>query len=64
MGGWIDYVASFVASISIGLILLFILGLFLGRIAKIKIWISAAKTLMVGLLTLLILFVVSLFTGA
>ncbi|MHA2027721.1 MAG: hypothetical protein ACW98U_17645 [Candidatus Thorarchaeota archaeon] len=62
--GWMEYVTSFVASISVGLTLLFILGLFLGRISKGNIWISAAKTLMAGLLTILILFVVSLMTGA
>ena len=62
--GWMDYVTSFVVSISIGLILLYMLGLFLGRISKGNIWISAAKTLMAGLLTLLILFVVALLTGA
>ena len=43
---------------------LFLLGLFLGRIARSNIWISAAKTLAAGLLTLLVLFVVSLLTGA
>ena len=62
--GWIDYIGSFIASISIGLILLFLLGLLLGRISKSNIWISALKTLMAGLLTLLVLFVVSLLTGA
>ncbi len=64
LAGLIDYVASFIASISVGLTLLFILGLFLGRISKSNIWVSAAKTLMAGLLTLLVLFVVSILTGA
>jgi predicted membrane protein (TIGR00267 family) len=62
--GWIDYVGSFLVSIGVGLIILFILGLFLGRIAKTNIWISGLKTLMAGLLTLLVLFVVSWVTGA
>jgi predicted membrane protein (TIGR00267 family) len=62
--GWIDYIGSFLVSIIVGLTILFILGLFLGRIAKTNIWINGLKTLMAGILTLLVLFVVTWVTGA
>jgi len=62
--GWIDYISSFLVSIGVGLSLLFLLGLFLGRISKTSIWISAFKTLFAGLLTMALLFVIALITGA
>ena len=64
LGGRIDIVASFILSFAIGLILLFLFGFFLGRVAKSNIWINALKTLMAGLLTLIVLFVVELLTGS
>jgi predicted membrane protein (TIGR00267 family) len=62
--GWIDYLGSFLVSIGVGLGLLFLLGIFLGRISKTSIWIGAGKTLLAGLLTLALLFIVSMLTGA
>ena len=62
--GWIDYIGSFLVSIIVGLSILFVLGIFLGRVAKTNVWISGFKTLMAGILTLLVLFVVSWVTGA
>ena len=62
--GFIDYLGSFLVSIGVGLTLLFALGIFLGRISKTNIWVSAVKTLFAGLLTLALLFVVSFLTGA
>jgi predicted membrane protein (TIGR00267 family) len=62
--GVIDYLGSFLASICVGLALLFILGIFLGKIAETSIWMSAVKTLFAGLLTLALLFIVSFLTGA
>jgi predicted membrane protein (TIGR00267 family) len=62
--GWIDYLGSFLVSIGVGLCLLFLLGIFLGRISKTNVWVSAAKTFLAGLLTLALLFIVSMLTGA
>ncbi|MHA1959192.1 MAG: hypothetical protein ACW99U_03130 [Candidatus Thorarchaeota archaeon] len=62
--GVIGYVDSFFVSIAVGLTLLFVLGLFLGRVSRTSMWISAMKTLMAGILTLIVLIVVSLLTGA
>lgn len=62
--GFIDYLGSFLVSIGVGLTLLFMLGIFLGKISKTNIWMSAVKTLFAGLLTLALLFVVSFVTGA
>jgi predicted membrane protein (TIGR00267 family) len=62
--GVIGPMESFIVSIAVGLTLLFVLGLFLGRTAGTNIWIMALKTLMAGVLTCIILIAVSFLTGA
>jgi predicted membrane protein (TIGR00267 family) len=63
LGGIIGHFESFFASIGMGFMLLFILGLFLGKTAKTNVWIMALKTLTAGILTCIVLIAVSYFTG-
>ncbi len=62
--GLIDYIRSFILSAMIGLGILFLLGVFLGKISKTNVWVSGLKTLFAGLLMCSILIVISLLTGA
>lgn len=55
---------AFYLAILICMALLFALGLFLGSISKKNIWVYGAKTLFAGILTAILMFVISLITGA
>jgi predicted membrane protein (TIGR00267 family) len=61
--GIMGYWESFVASIFMGFILLFVLGIYLGRMSGSSVMKYAAKTLLAGFLTILILLAVSFLTG-
>ena len=61
--GILSYELSFMLAIGICLVLLFLLGLFLGSVSKKNIWMYGAKTLAAGILTALILFLVAMLTG-
>ncbi|MGQ4871289.1 MAG: VIT1/CCC1 transporter family protein [Candidatus Thorarchaeota archaeon] len=61
--GILSYELSFLLAIGICLVLLFLLGLFLGSVSKKNIWMYGAKTLAAGILTALILFLVAMLTG-
>lgn len=62
--GWLQPLHAFYASLAIGLLLLFLLGGFLGWMSKTNILIYGMKTLAAGGLTLLITYIVSTLTGA
>jgi len=61
--GILDPVIAMYLSIVAGLILLFSLGLFLGKISKVNIWISGLKTLSAGFLTVLMMLVIQILTS-
>lgn len=61
--GILDTVSAMYISIVAGLILLFSLGLFLGKISKVSIWISGLKTLSAGFLTVLMMLVIQILTS-
>ncbi len=61
--GIIDYATSFMLAIVISMLLLFLLGLFLGLVSRKNIWVYGAKTLAAGLFTAFILLIVALVTG-
>jgi VIT1/CCC1 family predicted Fe2+/Mn2+ transporter len=63
LAGVIDYVTSFYASIAVGCMLLLLLGVFLGRLSKGNTIRFVVKTLAAGVLTMILMTVVSLFTG-
>ncbi|MHA2379947.1 MAG: hypothetical protein ACXADS_11790, partial [Candidatus Thorarchaeota archaeon] len=63
LAGVIDYVTSFYASITVGCILLLLLGVFLGRLSKRNTIRFVVKTLAAGGLTMILTTIVSLFTG-
>jgi predicted membrane protein (TIGR00267 family) len=62
--GFIGHLDSMLLSFIVGFTLLFILGVFLGRLSRTSIWISVLKTILAGVITILILFIVILVTGA
>lgn len=62
--GILDYHIAFYLSIIICMILLFILGLFLGAVSKKNMWAYGAKTLFAGILTAILLFIITWVTGA
>jgi len=55
---------AFYIAIFICMGLLFALGLFLGTISRKNIWIYGAKTLLAGIATAILLYIISYFTGA
>ncbi len=63
-GGLIGYRMAFYMAIAICLILLFSLGLFLGSISKKNMWAYGAKTLFAGIMTAILMLLISYFTGA
>jgi predicted membrane protein (TIGR00267 family) len=63
-GGYLGYQMAFYLAIAICMTLLFLLGLFLGSVSKQNMWAYGAKTLFTGILTAILLFIVSFFTGA
>ena len=62
--GLLDYRIAFYMGIVICMLLLFILGLFLGAVSKKNMWSYGAKTLFAGILTALLMLLISLLTGA
>jgi predicted membrane protein (TIGR00267 family) len=62
--GRIGHLESMLLSFVVGFALLFVLGVFLGRLSRTSIWISVLKTILAGVITILILYVVILVTGA
>jgi len=62
--GWLQPLYAFYASLCVGLVLLLLLGGFLGWMAKANILIYGLKTLAAGGLTLLITYIISTLTGA
>lgn len=62
--GILEYYVAFYMGIVICMILLFILGLFLGAVSKKNMWSYGAKTLFAGILTALLMLLISWLTGA
>lgn len=62
--GILDYITAFYIGIVICMLLLFALGLFLGAVSKKNMWSYGAKTLFAGILTALLMLLVSWLTGA
>lgn len=62
--GALDYRIAFYMGIVICMVLLFILGLFLGAVSKKNMWSYGAKTLFAGILTALMMLLISWLTGA
>ncbi|TFF94128.1 hypothetical protein EU546_05320 [Candidatus Thorarchaeota archaeon] len=62
--GILDYFISFVIAIVVCMIVLFVLGLFLGRVSQKNVWSYGAKTLLAGIMTAVFMFVISFITGA
>ena len=63
-GGHLGYRLAFYCAIAICMALLFALGLFLGAVSKKNMWSYGAKTLFAGILTAILMFIISHFTGA
>jgi predicted membrane protein (TIGR00267 family) len=63
-GGFLDYRVAFYMAIAICMILLFALGLFLGAVSKKNMWSYGAKTLFAGIMTAILMFIISWLTGA
>ncbi|MGD9397693.1 MAG: hypothetical protein PVJ05_14760, partial [Candidatus Thorarchaeota archaeon] len=63
-GGYLGYRVAFYCAIAICMALLFALGLFLGAVSKKNMWSYGAKTLFAGILTAILMFIISHFTGA
>lgn len=61
--GLLDYRMAFYFAIVICMGLLFVLGLFLGAVSKKNMWSYGAKTLFAGLMTAILMFLISLTTG-
>ncbi len=61
--GILHYQIAFYFAISICFVLLFILGLFLGSVSRQNMWKYGLKTLAAGILTALIMIVISILTG-
>jgi predicted membrane protein (TIGR00267 family) len=64
LAGLLDHVTSFYTSLMVGLILLTLLGAFLGRISRGSTLRFISKTLVAGLLTMLLMIPISLLAGA
>ena len=62
--GLLEYHTAFYIGIFICMALLFVLGLFLGAVSKKNMWSYGAKTLFAGILTALLMLLVSWLTGA
>ncbi|MFW9944632.1 MAG: VIT1/CCC1 transporter family protein [Candidatus Sifarchaeia archaeon] len=60
----IDVYTAFYAAIVICMLLLFLLGLFLGRVSRKSMWSYGAKTLLAGIVTAILMYIISHFTGA
>jgi predicted membrane protein (TIGR00267 family) len=60
----LDYRTAFYMAIAICMALLFALGLFLGSVSKKNIWGYGAKTLFAGIMTAILMFIISWLTGA
>lgn len=61
--GVLPYTTAFYMAIVICMILLFLLGIFLGSVSKKSIWSYGAKTLFAGLMTAILMFLISWLTG-
>jgi predicted membrane protein (TIGR00267 family) len=62
--GILSYIVAFYLAILICMGLLFILGLFLGAVSKKNMWSYGAKTLFAGIMTAILMFLISWLTGA
>lgn len=62
--GYLGYRMAFYIAIAICMALLFCLGLFLGAVSKKNMWAYGVRTLFAGILTAILMFIISLFTGA
>ena len=62
--GILDYHIAFYMGIVICMMLLFILGLFLGAVSKKNMWSYGAKTLFAGIITAIMMLLISWLTGA
>jgi predicted membrane protein (TIGR00267 family) len=62
--GYLDYHFAFYVSIAICMLLLFMLGLFMGTVSKKNMWAYGAKTLLAGIITAILMLAVSWLTGA
>ncbi|MFX1416511.1 MAG: VIT1/CCC1 transporter family protein [Promethearchaeota archaeon] len=60
----IDVYTAFYTAIVICMLLLFLLGLFLGRVSRKSMWSYGAKTLLAGIVTAILMYIISHFTGA
>jgi predicted membrane protein (TIGR00267 family) len=58
-GGYVDYRSAFYVSIGICMLLLFVLGLFLGAVSKKNMWSYGAKTLFAGIMTAILMLTVT-----
>jgi predicted membrane protein (TIGR00267 family) len=58
----LNYIISFYLAIAVCMFLLFLLGLFLGSISGKSMWRFGAKTLLAGILTAILMFIISLIT--
>jgi len=63
-GGYLHYQMAFYMAIAICMFLLFCLGLFLGSVSKKNMWSYGIKTLFAGIMTAILMFIISSFTGA
>ncbi len=62
--GLIDVYTAFYTAILVCMALLFLLGLFLGRVSKKSMWRYGAKTLLAGIVTAILMYIISFLTGA
>ena len=62
--GILEYRTAFYMAIAICMALLFALGLFLGAVSKKNMWAYGAKTLFAGIMTAILMFIISWLTGA
>ena len=61
--GFLTYDFAFYIAMAICMLLLFMLGLFLGHISKKSIWKYAARTLLAGIVTAVLLYSIAIMTG-
>jgi len=62
--GWMYMGNAYIASLALSLAMLFLLGIYLGKIARENGWLYGIAMLMVGAFTALIIFFIQLFLGA
>ena len=62
--GWMSIGNAYIASLALSLAMLFLLGIYLGKIARENGWLYGIAMLMVGAFTALIIFFIHLFLGA